>query len=57
MIVVSLDIDPSDDPPIGECSFCGAAFYDEGEMRPHEAAECVGGDDRFDTREEARGEW
>lgn len=55
----AIDIDPSDDPPLGECSFCGDRFWDEGEMRLHEVADCVGGDDRFaqfDTWEEWRGE-
>lgn len=61
------DVAPNETPveaeqPFGECSHCGDLFYDEGEGRWHADANCVGGDERFDSRnqwdtwEEWRGE-
>lgn len=37
----------ADEQPLGSCAFCGAAFYDAGEQKYHEAAECIGGDERY----------
>lgn len=36
-----------EDKPIGQCSHCSAFYYDEGEQKMHEGAECIGGNERF----------
>ena len=44
---IELELDQHDDAPIGECTHCGALYFDEDEHEYHKEAECIGGYDRF----------
>jgi hypothetical protein len=50
-------LDSDDDCAIGECNHCGEAYFYESEGDWHSEKNCIGGDDRFDTREEYEGRW
>lgn len=55
---LTAQLDAEEDKPIGSCPHCGDSFYFEGEARMHlDYADCIGGNEQFDTREEARGAW
>jgi hypothetical protein len=47
MLAIRNEEAEAEETPLGHCEHCGAAFYCVIEAAWHDAAECVGGDERF----------
>lgn len=55
---LSEQLTSDEETPRGVCSHCGEEYFTVSEEHMHEGdLACIGGDDRFDTREEYEGEW